>query len=375
MATKITITASRHERRSFPLIVQLAGAKDGETFTLEPGGIPGQVVNGWLHALIPVVSAGQPPVLTASPAPHQAVMNLSERPDDLAIREGEALVTEYHYGEKSAYPLPSKPYFYPVNLGAQCLTRKVARKDEPQPEIDHPHHQSLWVAHGDVNGSNIWEHGEGHGYQRHLKFASRFSGPVCAGFVEEVQWEDRNHKALLEDSRTVRVWKAIPGGRFLDLTVTLLAAFGDVKLGDTKEGGICAMRIQEVMQGDQNGLMTNGVGGVTEAQIWGHRAPWLDYSGTLDGKAVGISIFDHPRSFRYPTHWHARDYGMFTANPFAYHDYQTGWSNDGSHVIPKGETLTFRYRIFLHEGDCTAARVGEHWKNFGLPPAIEVTPA
>ncbi len=375
MALTITLAAPGHDRRHVPLIVQAPGAKDGATYTLEPGGIPAQVVSGWLHALLPELKAGQALTLTATPAALPATLTLTEAHHDLSFLDGDALVTAYHFGDLSEYPIPSKPYFYPVNLGSQCLTRKVARKDEPQPEIDHPHHRSLYVAHGAVNGANVWDDAEGHGFQRHLRFASRFTGPVCAGFVEEVQWETKNRKAVMEESRTFRMWKAIPGGRFLDLTVTLLAPFGDVTLGDTKEGGICAMRVQPELQGDRTGLMTNGVGGETEAQIWGHRAPWLDYSGTLEGRKVGIAILEHPRSFRYPTNWHARDYGLFTANPFAWHDYQTGWLDDGTHVIPKGEMITFRYRIYLHEGDCRSADVLGHWKNFGLPVAAEVKTA
>lgn len=374
MPAKITLSASHQARHHVPFFVQLPGAREGETYTLEPGGLPGQIVSGWLHAIVPHIPAGQALTLTASPAAHPATMTVTEEHDDLTFREGTELVTQYHFGDASEYPIPSKPYFYPVNLGGQCLTRKVATKREPQPEIDHPHHRSLWVAHGEVNGANIWDDGEGHGFQRHLKFASRFSGPVCTGFVEEVQWESKERKAIMEESRTFRLWKSVPGGRFMDLTVTLLAPFGEVKLGDTKEGGICSMRVQEVMQGDAGGLMTNGVGGVTEPQIWGHRAPWLDYSGTLGGKKVGMTIFDHPRSFRYPAHWHARDYGLFTANPFALHDYQTSWSQDGSHVIPKGGMVTFKYRIYLHEGDAATACVAEHWNNFGLPPKAEVQP-
>jgi hypothetical protein len=28
---------------------------------------------------------------------------------------------------------------------------------------DHPHHRSLWFAHGDVNGHDFWGESEGHG--------------------------------------------------------------------------------------------------------------------------------------------------------------------------------------------------------------------
>ena len=33
--------------------------------------------------------------------------------------------------------------------------------------------------------------------------------------------------------------------------------------------------------------------GVRDGQTWGKRAEWCDYSGPVNGKTVGIAIFDH----------------------------------------------------------------------------------
>jgi len=35
-----------------------------------------------------------------------------------------------------------------------------------------------------------------------------------------------------------------------------------------------------------------------------------------EGETLGVAIFNHPPSFRHPTSWHARTYGLFTANCF-----------------------------------------------------------
>ena len=90
---------------------------------------------------------------------------------------------------------------------------------------------------------------------------------------------------------------------------------------------------------------------------------------------MGIAIFDHPAGFRYPTHWHARDYGLCGANPFAWHDYQGGWSQDGSYTIQPGQALPFRYRLYLHDGDGQAAHVAAHWLDFAYPPRYEIKTA
>ena len=43
---------------------------------------------------------------------------------------------------------------------------------------------------------------------------------------------------------------------------------------------------------------------------------------------MGIAILNHPASFRYPTYWHVRDYGLFAANPFGLHDFKWGENKD-----------------------------------------------
>jgi len=42
--------------------------------------------------------------------------------------------------------------------------------------------------------------------------------------------------------------------------------------------------------------MLNSNGGVGEGQIWGKRADWVDYSGTVNGESLGIA--GQPAAFR-----------------------------------------------------------------------------
>jgi len=105
--------------------------------------------------------------------------------------------------------------------------------------------------------------------------------------------------------------------------------------------------------------------GVRDGQTWGKRADWCDYYGPVGGKTVGIAIFDHPQNPRHPTWWHVRDYGLFAANPFGQHDFES-LSNKtaGNLVVPAGKSVTFRYRFYLHEGDDQQAKVAERYKEY-----------
>jgi len=372
MAHTMTVDPGRHERLDSTLSIPVPHDMADGPLRLAPGDIDAQVTGGILHAIIHRMERDKPLTLEPGPGAAGGRMSATKGNGTVLIAENGEEITTYHFRDGSPLPITSKPFFHPLNLEGLSLTREVAPKSAPQPKIDHTHHRSLWVAHGDVNGTDVWSDEKGHGFQKHVSFTRLFSGPVVAGFQEELTWTDAAGKPVMDETRLFRAWRGAAAGRFIDLEVTLRATYGPVKLGDTKEGGICSLRIREPLQGDRDGLMTNAVGGTGEPEIWGQRSPWLDYSGTLEGKKVGIAVFDHPRSFRYPTHWHARDYGLFTANPFALHDYKSGWSEDGSHQMKRGDSLPFGYRIYLHAGDRDSARVASHWLNFAYEPRVEV---
>jgi hypothetical protein len=80
---------------------------------------------------------------------------------------------------------------------------------------------------------------------------------------------------------------------------------------------------------------------------------------------LGIAIFDKPSNPKHPTYWHARGYGLFAVNPFGEHDFYNDPKRDGSITIPAGGSLTFRYRVFIHDGDAAEAKVAEAYARYG----------
>ena len=134
-------------------------------------------------------------------------------------------------------------------------------------------------------------------------------------------WVGSDEQKVVEDERRFTFYPLASGARLIDLEVTFRATAGPVHFGDTKEGGILSLRVATSMDASGDGRMENAVGGIGEAECWGKRAQWLDYTGPVKGQTVGFAVYDHPTSFRHPTYWHARNYGLFTANPFGLHDY------------------------------------------------------
>ena len=111
--------------------------------------------------------------------------------------------------------------------------------------------------------------------------------------------------------------------------------------------------------------------GVRDGQTWGKRAKWVDYYGPVNGQTVGVAIFDHPQNPRYPTWWHVRDYGLFAVNPFGLHDFEKQPAGAGNLVIPAGQSVTFRYRFYLHPGDEKEAKVAERYSEYAADAAAK----
>jgi hypothetical protein len=161
----------------------------------------------------------------------------------------------------------------------------------------------------------------------------------------------------------------------IDLEITHHASQGDLVFQDTKEGTL-AIRVAETMvhragvskknpnPRAYHGKIVNSEG-VRDGATWGKRAKWVDYYGPVEGKTVGIAIFDHPKNPRHPTWWHVRDYGLFAANPFGVHDFERLENPAaGDLKIAAGKSVTFRYRLFFHAGDEKAGKVSERYDEY-----------
>ena len=247
------------------------------------------------------------------------------------------------------------------------MTRDFPMKSPPNEAHDHPHHRSLWFAHGLVNGHDFWTEQKKCGKTVHDGFDEIKSGDDFGVIKSRNKWIAADGAVICTDERTLRIFN--PRGapeRLLDFEITLHASNGDLTLGDTKEGSM-AVRVAETMklkrEGDHGHIVNSA--GVRDDATWGKRADWCDYYGPVDGKIVGIAMFDHPANPRHPTWWHVRDYGLFAANPFGQHDFENlPDKSAGNLSVPSGKSVTFRYRIYLHEGDTEQSKVAEKYQEY-----------
>ena len=250
------------------------------------------------------------------------------------------------------------PIIYPI-IGptGQEMTRSYPMLPEGKPseKLDHPHHRSLWFNHGDVNGGDYWATSPC-GIE-HKKFVRAEQDAQSVVLVTENEWLDKEKTVVCTDLRKIRF--GLHGeNRLIDFDVTVTAVAETVIFADTKEGSF-GIRVPGRLDSDGNRKDKNQPGGtIVNAEglkgdaAWGKQSSWVDYSGTLDnGDVAGIAILNHPSSFRYPTYWHVRTYGLFAANPFGVHDFVKGAQSDaGSLTMKKGDSFTLRYRVVFHKG-------------------------
>jgi hypothetical protein len=264
----------------------------------------------------------------------------------------------------------TKPYIFPlIGPTGERYTRAFPMEQVEGEDHDHPHQRSCWFTFGNVNGVDFWAELPGHGtivQTRHQKLGEG----AAQVFSSSDEWKTPDGKTIMTDDRRIVFWN-MEKTRIMDFDVTLHASHGPVIFGDTKEG-MFGVRVASTMDVNRKtgGKITNAEG-ITDADAWGKASPWVDYTGPVAGKTVGIAILNRPDSFRYPTTWHVRDYGLFAANPFGYHDF--GRKETGEYTLPPGESVHFSYRVILHEGTTDEAGIAAAFKLYGEPPKSEIS--
>jgi hypothetical protein len=287
-----------------------------------------------------------------------ATFDVQQDSDGVTVELNGKLLTRYV--EKSG----NKPILWPIigPYGNEITRQYPMREAGADERADHPHHRSFWFTHGDVNGISFWHEGDDTGEIVHKEYLE-VAGGKTAVIKTRNDWIGPDGTKICEDVRThtfgtdgEQVW--------FDFDSTVTAGQAEVTFGDTKEG-CCGVRTAGTVKFDakKGGHIVNS-NGQTDKDAWGKQAAWCDYYGPIEGNVVGIAIMNHPSSFRYPTYWHVRTYGLFTANPFGLSNFTGAPKGTGNHTLKPGESFTLRYRILIHKGDQEQGKVAEAFETY-----------
>ena len=230
------------------------------------------------------------------------------------------------------------------------------REDVSGESHDHPHHRSMWAAHGDVNGVDFW-HGEGR--IQHDSVDVQDGECVVHG-----RWLDGHGKALLRSTLSYRV---VDQGRTrrVDMELVLSPVDEPVVLGDTKEGTL-AIRLAPQLRVDgavARGTLTNSEG-ESGRSVWGQNAQWVEVRGHVDDRPVKLMLrytghVEPGNDFQLPlrgddlsgaVRWHARLYGLIAANPFGERAF-VGSGEAKETILQPGQRLILTLLATLEEVD------------------------
>ena len=282
------------------------------------------------------IAAGQP-----------AAVSFSQETDRIDVHLGGKPLTSFHYAATW-----DKPFLHPLRTSSGLLISRGYPVDpEPGEEHDHEWHRGIWYGHGDVNGHDFWrELGRDKTGMIVPVAAPTFRAEGGRGFLSAELGLQTELGQTIGTLRQDYGFSTSDGAIVLDATIAIRADQGQsLRFGDTDDGGF-AMRLADAFRQDRGAVLQNSEGQRDTENIWGQTARWVDYSATMGGRHVGVTIFDHPSNLRHPTRWHARGYSLCSANPFGSASFTDGKSNDGSYTLAAGETITFRYRMILYEG-------------------------
>jgi len=283
----------------------------------------------------------------------------------------EKIFTSYVYDGQTP-----KPILYPiVTKSGKTVTRGFPFAPRPHERVDHPHHAGLWLNYGDVNGLDFWnnsyaipateKHKYGTIYPQEILDMDEKEGKLTIKAV----WRTPDNSDLLEET-TQFVFTEEGNTRVIDRTTTL-KALQTVLFKDNKEGMIGIRVARELeLPSDKPAEYTDAEGNVTEvkvlnnegvngnyfasegltgADVWGTRNPWVKLEGTMADETVSITMIDHKKNVGYPTYWHARGYGLFAANPLGQAIFSEG-KETLNFKLEQGDSTTFKYRILVHSG-------------------------
>ncbi len=273
-----------------------------------------------------------------------------------------------------------KPVLYPVHAAdGTVVTRGFPLNTQPGDPVDHPHHVGIWFTFENVNGLDFWNNSYAipkekkhlYGWIRTDKILET-SGGAKGILSYHANWTNQQKNILLEETTRLE-FSGNEHLRMIDRT-TVLKADTTVLFTDAKDG-MYGMRLAHALQipdtkdkefKDDKGNITivkgsadsiaNGNYLTSEGKrgddAWSTRGRWCKVYGKMGNDSISVVIIDHPENPNYPTFWHARGYGLFAANPLGEKIFTNGKSFKNLQ-LHKGESVTFRFRIAIDEGNKT----------------------
>ncbi len=285
------------------------------------------------------------------------------------------LFTSYVYQIDPVKPLAAKgvlltkPVLFPLRTpsGVSVTRGWPFEKIEGESE-DHPHHAGLHFTYDQPNGNSFWNNStQPLPAIKHIQAEVTTDAAGNPALAAVMHWIGKDNDALLVEKRLT----SFIAGRdqyIIDFDIELKAIADTVEFGATKEGMFAIRLAQWLTESGGTGAYLSSNGDEREQGVWGKRAEWVRIQGEHDGATVGIAILNHPTSTNYPTYWHTRGYGAFSANPLGQYAFEKSRKVENPRpfnlTLKKGETAPFKFRVILYDGSRTKQQLDNEFREY-----------
>jgi len=292
--------------------------------------------------------------------------------------------TSYIYGIEHTKPM-LVPLLTPSGIE---VTRRNPLVEMKGGSDDHQHHVGIFFAVDNVNGTKFWNNPAPPPQIKHIKTTEVTGGTGKGKLSTVMHWIDSGGNIVLEENRSMVFLAGDNEDEYaIDFSIDLTARQKEVVFEDIEEG-VFAIRLADCLrEANPNLILKPGQplpdesisgtgryfssnGDETAKNIWGKRARWVALQGIRKGKVVGVAILNHPASINYPTYWHVRSYGLFSANPLGQGDFQRQSKYKKNLVQPlhltlkKGQMAHFRFLVVVYEGIRTHEQMEKRFREF-----------
>lgn len=250
-------------------------------------------------------------------------------------------VTRLHYGKEHR-----RAFLFPVYASRDISLTRIGHPHDPW---GHSHHNSLWLAHFQVEGVDFWgDRGSkvGRVELSNLPREAFQDGDDSASVTLSLNWKTEPEEiVLLHETRKVSVHPILDTKSWLLVMESVFTSptGRTVTLGATPFGMAAVRMTKSIGVHDGGGRILNSEGKVNEKEVFRQPATWVDYSGRIANDSegfAGITLFNHPKNPSHPTPYHVRDDGWMGAC----------LNLDRAIQVSKENPLKIRYGYWIHDG-------------------------
>jgi hypothetical protein len=264
----------------------------------------------------------------------------------------------FTYQYDTSRPELRRPIIHPLHGPSGAVLTQLG--EVPGKRTAHYWHTGLWIAHQKFTDGNNWQmdadpaaRPRQYSSILHRGFDEVRSGDV-GRFVERLQWDNiKGDRVLLEETRTVTIPHRPPERRVIDFDLVLKARGRPITLMATPYQLVSVRAINALVQAfNKEAFITNSAGQKDPKD--GTPAKWIDVTGPLDGKQVGITLLSHPANVPHPT----------PCLNFANQTIGLAPTHQQAQTLPADGVLRLRYRVLVHAGTPAEAGVTDEYEAF-----------